>query len=324
MMEDIKVSVVVPNYNYARYLPIRLESILNQTFKNFELILLDDASTDNSVQVLEQYRNNSHVSQIVVNDKNTGSPFQQWMKGILLARGKYVWIAEADDVADCQFLETCVRLAEKEENTAACYVGSSLIDENGNVSNRDINHWKRGSEKKEYASFDGIQFAEHNLYWRNYLMNASGILFRREFAVNLAHSEFLSMRYCGDWLFWFQMAMQGKVIEVYRKLNYFRQHTQKVTVNSRVSGKGVAEDIRVVYYMESQLPALSIYKRRLRHGLLYRKVKWLSLGEESRNALYKLLSDLLHSDVSDYYLERRNQLFRLVCPFLLTWRRDRL
>ena len=70
MMEDIKVSVVVPNYNLV-LLPIRLESILNQTFKNFELILLDDASTDNSVQVLEQYRNNSHVSQIVVNDKNT-------------------------------------------------------------------------------------------------------------------------------------------------------------------------------------------------------------------------------------------------------------
>lgn len=323
-MEEVKVSVIVPNYNYARYLPVRLESILNQTFQDFELILLDDASTDNSVQVLEEYRNHPHVSQLVVNDKNTGSPFLQWMKGILLARGKYVWIAEADDVADSQFLETCVQLAEKEENMSVCYVGSSLIDEKGHVSPRDINHWKGRERKKQYASFDGARFAAHNLYWRNYLMNASGILFRREFAVNLAHSEFLSMRYCGDWLFWFQMAMQGKVIEVYRKLNYFRQHTQKVTVNSRASGKGVAEDIRVVYYMERQLPTLSTYKRRLRHGLLYRKVKRLSLDEESKTSLYQQLSDLLNSSISDYYLERRNQLFRLVCPFLLTWRRDRL
>lgn len=51
----VKVSVIVPNYNYARYLPIRIESILNQSFQDFELILLDDASTDNSIQILEKY-----------------------------------------------------------------------------------------------------------------------------------------------------------------------------------------------------------------------------------------------------------------------------
>lgn len=66
-MKEVKVSVIVPNYNYARYLPIRLESILNQTFKDFELILLDDASTDNSIQILENYRNHPNVSQLVVN-----------------------------------------------------------------------------------------------------------------------------------------------------------------------------------------------------------------------------------------------------------------
>lgn len=61
--KEVQVSVIVPNYNYARYLPMRIESILNQTFTDFELILLDDASTDESVSVLEKYRNNKHVSQ---------------------------------------------------------------------------------------------------------------------------------------------------------------------------------------------------------------------------------------------------------------------
>lgn len=75
--EAISVSVIVPNYNYACYLPERIASILNQTYSDFELILLDDASTDNSVSVLEEYRNNSHVSHIVVNEQNTGIPFQQ-------------------------------------------------------------------------------------------------------------------------------------------------------------------------------------------------------------------------------------------------------
>ena len=60
--KEVQVSVIVPNYNYARYLPMRIESILNQTFTDFELILLDDASTDESVSVLEKYRNNKHTS----------------------------------------------------------------------------------------------------------------------------------------------------------------------------------------------------------------------------------------------------------------------
>lgn len=322
-MEEVKVSVIVPNYNYAQYLPVRLESILNQTFQDFEVILLDDASTDNSVEILEGYRDNPHVSQIIVNEKNTGSPFVQWMKGILLARGKYIWIAEADDVADRRFLETCVELAETKERTAICYVGSLLIDENGEIEKRDINHWgKRG--KREYHCFDGKLFAEHNLYWKNYIINASGVLFRREYAIRLVDSDFLKMRYCGDWLFWFQMALQGEVLEVYKNLNYFRQHSKKVTVNSHQSGKGIAEDIHVVGYMENHLPFISLYKKRLRHGLLHRKVRRLVHDAESKKILYDLLLKILHSYPSDYYLERRNQVFRLFCPFLLTWRRDRL
>lgn len=99
------VSVIIPNYNYARYLDARIESVLNQTFTDFELILLDDVSTDDSLKVFDQYKDNPHVSCLVVNETNSGSPFKQWMKGILLAQGKYIWIAEADDLAESDFLE---------------------------------------------------------------------------------------------------------------------------------------------------------------------------------------------------------------------------
>ena len=105
---SISVSIIVPNYNYACYLNVRIASILNQSYTNYELILLDDASTDNSVEILEKYKDNPHVSHILVNEKNSGSPFQQWAKGISLARGKWIWIAEADDVAEPTFLEVCL------------------------------------------------------------------------------------------------------------------------------------------------------------------------------------------------------------------------
>ena len=84
-------------------------------------------------------------------------------------------MAEADDVARPDFLETCVRLAEAHADTSICYAGSQLIDEEGTVQHRDINHWGRRA-RREHAYFQGSAFAEHNLYWKNYTVNASGIL----------------------------------------------------------------------------------------------------------------------------------------------------
>lgn len=318
------VSVIVPNYNYARYLPARIDSILDQTFTDFELILLDDLSTDDSLSVFDVYRTNEHVSHIVVNEKNSGTPFKQWMKGISLARGKYVWIAEADDMAEPDFLQRCVSLAERYEDFSFCYVGSLLIDSIGDlIRGKDVNKW--GSrEKKGESYFDGKSFAIHNLYWRNYVLNASGVLFRREYALKLEDSGFMDMRYCGDWLFWFLMSMQGGVGEIYSNLNYFRQHTAKVTVSSAVSGGGVREGFYVVQRMEQVLPALDLYKKRLRRGRFYRGIKRLSVEPERKRELFEELSRTLGGGLSDYRLERMNQILRIFNPFLLTPDRDRL
>ena len=94
----IEVSIIIPNYNYARFLQQRIESVLAQTYTDYEIILLDDASTDDSVSILNHYKTNSRVAHLEINSVNTGSPFIQWQKGISLSRGKYIWIAESDDV----------------------------------------------------------------------------------------------------------------------------------------------------------------------------------------------------------------------------------
>jgi len=97
------VSVIVPNYNHARYLRRRVDSILAQTYSDFELILLDDCSTDHSREILASYRDNPKV-RVEFNAKNSGTPFKQWNKGVQMARGRYIWIAESDDYADFRFL----------------------------------------------------------------------------------------------------------------------------------------------------------------------------------------------------------------------------
>ena len=82
-----KVSIIVPNYNHARYLPKRIGTILRQTYQDFELILLDDCSTDDSRLVLSRYANDPRV-RIEFNDVNSGSTFKQWNKGVQMANGE--------------------------------------------------------------------------------------------------------------------------------------------------------------------------------------------------------------------------------------------
>src|SRR3989442_15683408 len=96
-------SVIVPNYNHASFLRLRIESVLVQTYQDYEVILLDDCSTDNSREILASYRNNPKV-RIEYNERNSGGVFKQWNKGVRMARGRYIWIAESDDYADACFL----------------------------------------------------------------------------------------------------------------------------------------------------------------------------------------------------------------------------
>ena len=74
------VSVVIPNYNHAPYLRRRVRSVLDQTFGDFEVLILDDASTDESLRVLDEFAADPRV-RIVANETNSGSTFVQWRRG---------------------------------------------------------------------------------------------------------------------------------------------------------------------------------------------------------------------------------------------------
>src|ERR1700733_1271978 len=128
-----KVSVIVPNYNHARYLPKRIESILRQTFQDFELILLDDCSTDESRAILQEYAADPRV-RLEFNEVNSGSTFKQWNKGARLARGKYVWLAESDDYADERLLEKLIAPLEQDPSAVLCYCRSWRVSDDGELN----------------------------------------------------------------------------------------------------------------------------------------------------------------------------------------------
>lgn len=132
------------------------------------------------------------------------------------------------------------------------------------------------------------------------------------------------MRYSGDWLFWFHMALTGDVGEVYADLNNFRQHTQKVTVKAEHNGGGKREDIDIVARMDQQLPEIDRCRRIIRHGILYNRINKLPLSSEDKHELHAYLKTRLNAGHREGRLAHVAHLLRLVCPWIPTMKRDRV
>ena len=248
-----KVSVIVPNYNHARYLPKRIESILRQSYQDFELILLDDCSTDESRAVLSRYANDPRV-RIEFNDVNSGSPFKQWNKGVSLARGEYVWIAESDDYADDGLLEALIPALEHDERVAFVYCRSWRVDSNGNVDGPGDWHLDTLDEQLWKADFvmDGREHCRKYSLRSPVIGNASGAIFRKA-AYDAVGGADETLRLCGDWKFWAAMALKGPVAYTNARLNYFRYHAETARNATRIDGRDVLEKLLVLRWILDQV-----------------------------------------------------------------------
>jgi glycosyltransferase involved in cell wall biosynthesis len=243
-----KVSIIVPNYNYARFLDQRLRSIERQTYKDCEVILLDDASSDESVQVLEKFAR-QHRCTLVCNDRNSGSPFKQWNKGLRLATGQYVWIAEADDYADERLLEVLVDRLDQNANCGVAYCGSARIDGGGNVLERvlptmydvDWDRWRR-----DFVA-NGPQECIRFLLRENTIQNASAVLFKRDLYDVVAGVD-ESLTLTADWKFWASLLCISDLAFVAEPLNYFRMHTKSMR-SKTCEWAQVAESLQVMRYI---------------------------------------------------------------------------
>lgn len=282
------VSVIVPNYNHAPYLRERIDSILHQTCQDFELILLDDCSTDDSREIINSYKDNPHVSHIVLNEKNSGNTFIQWDKGVSLARGKYIWIAESDDVALPQLLGTLVEQLEKHPEASVAYCHSKLINAEGHIIS------EHNQDNPAYAGqitlHDSRQFVRYLLNF-NFIYNASMAVFCRKYFF-MANPDFKDYRFCGDWHFWASISACGKVIEVHDMLNLFRQHQRKVTEHAKTMvALRWKNELQTIDYLSSLYFLTKLEKVCLK-GRLSKRLRNAEMSDEEKQHLRKLFPSL--------------------------------
>lgn len=268
-----KVSIIIPNYNHEHFLPQRLKSVYEQTYENFEVILLDDCSSDDSSKILQQYASHPKTSHIVFNEKNSGSPFAQWEKGIGLAGGEYIWIAESDDFCEIDFLEKLIPLFSKKENIGLVYSRSDNVDENGNFydhfwpDNLAAQRWKSSyynEGKNEIRNF---------LKFRNTIPNASACIFRKqEFDFTIIKTMF----YSGDWLFWVTILLTSNISFCSEVLNHFRFHDKTTRSQKLANNKKYIEYSYVLSFIYSSINEKLAYERN--HFWIYYEIRKQSIS----------------------------------------------
>jgi len=269
-MSNPSVSIIIPNYNYARLLDERFRSILSQTYQNYEIIFLDDASTDNSVDLVhEKYAH--HLAQIEVNQKNTGSPFIQWNKGVRLSRGEYVWIAEADDTCAPEFLDRTVKVMQANPSLGLVYCQTLPIDTHGNIlDNNFYQQYIADLDSSRWSNDfynDGNDEVRKYLSLKNTVTNVSGVLFRRSAYIQANYAP-EDMRMCGDWLFYCQLLHHADIAYISTPLNFHRQHPTKQTVNSVSNLTYFREFLQVQKYLIEDFDIPSALRRNMFHRFL--------------------------------------------------------
>lgn len=279
-MQHPKVSVIVPNYNHAPFLTRRLDSIIGQTYNDIELLILDDASTDDSYRILTRYYSKPGV-RIVVNSRNSGAAFPQWNRGIWRAKGEYVWIAESDDAADPHFLETLVPLLDENPSLGLAYCQSRIMNREGVVVGDSLNWTSDLDPQRWKADFinDGKEEIRNYLIYKNTIPNASAVITRRSVLTKVLPVD-TSFQLCGDWMHWGKVLLQADLAYVAEPLNYWRLESS----NSRPLTPGLLEwkeGQRIIRHFAKELGFCESETTKMLMGFAERCLNWVAASKDS-------------------------------------------
>jgi glycosyltransferase involved in cell wall biosynthesis len=232
------VSVAVPNYNYARFMPGRLSSVFRQSHAVEEILVLDDGSTDDSLEVIPRVAAEwGRKVSLLPNAVNSGSVFAQWRKAAQAARGEFLWIAEADDLSEPAFLAAVVGAMQEDPTICLGFSDSSTVHYDGSPQWSSYKGYYAQQEPgalTESATWDGAEFVSRYLAVRNLILNVSAVVWRREAllrALDACQADLQELRMAGDWRLYLEtlVAPGARVAYVADPLNVHRRHAESVT-----------------------------------------------------------------------------------------------
>lgn len=243
-MKTPKISIVLTSYNHKKYLKKAIDSILNQTFKDFELIIIDDASTDGSQLIIKEYSDSRIKCHF--NNINSGSYVHSTNFGASLATSKYLLFAQCDDYAEPHQLQRLYSQIESNQAIGVVFSSSHLIDESDSLIENDYSH--RSKEFQIKCQNDTLlKKTEMNEFLQKacVIPNLSAALIRTDLFREIGGLD-SKYKVVADWDFWLKMSMISDFYYIREPLNNFRQHSQ--TIRSSIKIENQLLEILEMFY----------------------------------------------------------------------------
>jgi glycosyltransferase involved in cell wall biosynthesis len=293
-------TVIVPNYNHENFLQERIQSIIDQQNACIECILLDDASTDSSVQLIKEFLPILKDGQLILNKVNSGSTYVQWNFGVDNARNNLIHIAESDDIAEKELLFSLSKMFDQDQEVVLSFCKSNLIDANST----QIGTWQYDDPIFDQDFImDGVIFIEKYLIHKNVIPNASSVLFRKDIYLKVGSAD-IHLKTNSDWLIWLKMLCYGKVAYTSSLLNNFRKHENSVTARNN--------SLKTLQFRE-------IYSKTLRKK--FRKYLKKNSFQWNTKKLYKINENYISYDYGyeSLYLLEHKQYFHSIVALILSF-----
>lgn len=232
------VTAVVASYNHEKFLPDRMRSLLSQTYPKLDILVIDDCSPDNSVEILRSFESNQKLK-IIVKKQNSG-----WAsvsnEGIQLSNGEYILFANCDDACDEEMISNLVSALEENPTAGLAFCQSRMIDENNGTIGNDFDVREKSFQYRCSVSTLLTKSEATKFLLRACIIpNLSAVLFRRKIFDQIGgFSE--AYKVCCDWDLFFRITERYDVAYVALPLNHFRQHAK--TVRSATKSKIILEE----------------------------------------------------------------------------------
>jgi len=239
------VSVVVPCYNHEKYVEETIESIVNQTYKNIEFIVIDDGSKDNSVKIIQELADKYNFTFIHRSNKGLSATLNE---GIKLSKGKYYCACASDDKFILDKVEKQVKFMESNSNYVLSYGNIIKFDDNGKEEKTKVIRAKSG-------------FIFEEIIMGNIILPAVTVMLRTDIVKELGGYD--EKLWIEDWDMWLRVSDKYQVGYIDEFLAYYRQHDTNISKQT-------------IKMYKSQKIILNKWKEKKHFGkyLANKKLKW--------------------------------------------------
>ena len=289
------ISVVIPLYNKAQSIRKTLDSVLAQTYKNFEIVVVDDGSTDGSAGVAEAMLCECKVSGVEcrgkVIRKANGGVSSARNEGILAAKGEYIAFLDGDDLWHPEYLETLHQLIVDYPNAALYGIGCTKIS-GDMIPNRILSSNERGEIEDVWNHYPSCWTGSSSCSSRERLIEV-GL-----FDTRMTHGEDIDM--------WWRLLLSGKGVVDNLVLAYYRQDTE-----NRAMNRVIPLEKHIPYYMEKYAEARANnvdFRRFFDREMIYILYPYLFISD------YKKTAKIIAKSI-DFSLQKWTMYFRMICPY---------